>query len=141
MVRERIASLITRGWGYPSLSCCWYSPCCWCRSFGPSIRRVRGRQTSGASDIGDQERPCIRRRNWVSGRPPAADSDQAPPRHMKGSAQGCYLPVLTRFTDFHCVGLDPQRRLPATGSTDPSLGRHSVPLERFVGTGHRYLPT
>ena len=41
----------------------------------------------------------------------AVSSDQIDPRHTKGTAYRCFLPDLTRFTGFHCVGPSHQHHL------------------------------
>jgi len=54
---------------------------------------------------------CTHPSNLVSGLARPANSDQVALRHPQGSAYGCFLPDLTRFTDLRRAGPDPQHHL------------------------------
>ena len=67
----------------------------------------------------------------------AVSSTQALPRHMKGSAYRCFLPDLTGFTGFHCVGPKYQHHLLRPASQTRSLRQEFNPAKadcRLQGT-------
>ena len=68
----------------------------------------------------------------------AVSSDQIDPRHTKGTAYRCFLPDLTRFTGFHCVGPSLQHHLQKSDYKllIPKLGIQSC-CSGLQVTGHR----
>ena len=64
---------------------------------------------------------------------PCASSGQATPRHMEWPAYRCFLPDLTGFAGFHCVGPDLQRRDTADSLAERPLGRGFSPAVADCG--------
>ena len=64
---------------------------------------------------------------------PCASSGQATPRHMEWPAYRCFLPDLTGFAGFHCVGPDLQRRDTADSLAERPLGREFSPAVADCG--------
>ena len=62
-----------------------------------------------------------------------ASSGQATPRHMEWPSYRCFLPDLTEFAGFHCVGPDLQRRTPTDSLAERSLGRGFSPAVADCG--------
>ena len=64
---------------------------------------------------------------------PCASSGQATPRHMEWPAYRCFLPDLTGFAGFHCVGPDLQRRDTTDSLAERPLGREFSPAVADCG--------
>jgi len=56
------------------------------------------------------------------------DSNQVAPRHTKMVTYRCFLPDLTGFMSFRCVGPDSQRHFYRPDPTDYGLGKDSILL-------------
>src|SRR5690554_6495553 len=63
----------------------------------------------------------------------AVNSDQAYLRHTKMSTYCCFLPDLTGFMDFRCVGPNHLHHLPGPNPTSVSLGWELNPATAVCG--------
>ena len=123
--------------------------CAGCARRGPA-RRARRRSAGGTCGRGSassdgRSRTLGRRRRGreAAAHPPSkrvlrasspgASSGQATPRHMEGPAYRCFLPDLTGFAGFHCVGPGLQRRTPADSLAERPLGRGFSPAVADCG--------
>ena len=120
--------------------------CATCARRGPG-RPGRRRSASGTCDRGSassdgwstpperqKKRPRTRRRSAFSERPRRAQAPgQATLRHMEWPAYRCFLPDLTGFAGFHCVGPDLHRRDTADSLAERPLGRGFSPAVADCG--------
>ena len=120
------------------------------RCFLPDLTRFMGfhcvgpshqsRRPSGLRKTRRESNSLAHRTTWLRSDFPyvtsAVSSDQIDPRHMKGTTYRCFLPDLTRFMGFHCVGPSHQQ----VGG-QAVLGRQDASPTPWLTERHGYDPT